>query len=56
MEMSYRINPAVIELLELAKLDSPFSKHLVDLHRKRLVKKLLNDHKIDSEMASYLRE
>jgi len=54
--MSTSLDSAVLELLELSKLDSPFSRYLIDLHRRRLVNDLLNSGKIDAETAEYLKE
>lgn len=50
------LNSAVLELLELSKLDSPYSSKLIELHRKKLVSKLLQKKSIDEETANYLNE
>ncbi|EKD23164.1 MAG: hypothetical protein ACD_83C00022G0001 [uncultured bacterium] len=52
--MKPKINPAVYELLELAKIRSPFTSHLVNKTRQKIVDRLLAMRKIDSETANYL--
>lgn len=52
--MNRKVNKAVYELLELAKINSPFSDQLISAHRKRLVRRLLNSKKIDQQTATYL--
>lgn len=44
----------VVELLELAGLDSQYAGSLVANHRRRLVDRLLRVGKIDQETADYL--
>lgn len=55
MEENARVvNDSVIELLDLARLDSPYTPSLLSQHRDRLVRKLLDSHRIDQETADYL--
>lgn len=48
------VDESVIELLDLAKVESPFAPSLVTDHRRRLVRKLLQENKIDQDTADYL--
>lgn len=54
--MENSLDSAVLELLELSKLDGPSGKKLIDMHRRRLVKKLVDSNKIDEDTANYLNE
>jgi len=52
--MKSQVNPAIYELLELAKIKSPFSEQLITEFRRRLVNRLVSNKKIDTQTASYL--
>ncbi len=49
--MDNLVKDSVIELLELANLDSPFVPNLVRQHKRRVVSSLLADDKITQEEA-----
>lgn len=54
--MDTKVNPAVYELLEIAKISSPFSANLINLKRRKIVDRLLATKKIDPQTADYLLE
>jgi len=54
MGLDKSVNNSVIELLELANINSPFTRDLLDDYRQRLVDRLVDGGKIDQEMADYL--
>ena len=54
MNNESNVKDSVIELLELANINSPFTNDLLHDYRKRLVDRLMSGGKIDPETADYL--
>ncbi|MFC1749083.1 hypothetical protein ACFL2V_09790 [Pseudomonadota bacterium] len=48
------VDQSVIEFLDLARIESPFTPNLLTNHRRKLIQKLLKSNKIDQETADYL--
>ena len=48
------VNDSVVEFLDLARLDSPYTPDLLSQHRARLVEKMLKSNRIDQATADYL--
>lgn len=51
-----RLSKSAVELLELSRLDSPFTPELIAQHRRRLVQRMVDTNKIDTETAASLLE
>ena len=48
------VDTSIVELLELANVDSPYTSQLVNKYCVRLTKKMLRSGKIDKETAQHL--
>jgi hypothetical protein len=46
---------SALELLELSKLDSPYTRQLLRNYRKKLINRLLTSNKIDQQTADILQ-
>jgi len=56
MSANTTLDPQVMELLELSRLESPYAKSLLSQFRRRLISRLLQSNRIDQATADYLLE
>ncbi len=56
MSANTTLDPQVLELLELSRLESPYASALLSQFRRRLISRLLQSNRIDQATADYLLE